>query len=111
MMLGRSKGAAVKLTPDDEITLGLGICEGIETGLSLISAGYNVWAVGSAGTIADFAVLPGVDCLTIFADNDPVGMKAARGCAERWAAAGIQGRIMPPKAAGTDWNDWVQGAA
>ncbi len=111
MMLGRVTGAAIKLTPDAEVTTGLGICEGIETGLSLISSGFQVWAVGTAGAIKAFPVLAGVDCLTIFADNDPVGIKAAEACAERWADAGQEALTVAPKSEGQDWNDWARQAA
>jgi putative DNA primase/helicase len=35
-MLGTAKGAVVKLTPDEDVTYGLHLCEGIETGLALM---------------------------------------------------------------------------
>ena len=35
-VLGRIIGGAIKLTPDEDVTGGLGICEGIETGLSIL---------------------------------------------------------------------------
>jgi putative DNA primase/helicase len=90
-MLGRASGAAIKLSPDDEVTLGLGICEGIETGLALSGMDWRpIWAVGSAGAIAQFPVLSGIEELTIFADNDKngVGQRAAEECRERWLGAG-----------------------
>src|SRR5829696_8088871 len=40
-MLGPSSGAAIKLSSDDEIGIGLGIAEGIETALSLLVAGWH----------------------------------------------------------------------
>lgn len=111
LMLGRAKGAAIKLTADSDITLGLGICEGIETGLSVFSAGFAVWVVGSAGSITTFPLLPGIECLTIFADNDTPGLDAARVCARRWQRAGIEARIIAPRGTGEDWNDAVARAA
>jgi hypothetical protein len=90
-MLGRAAGAAVKLCPDDEVTLGLGLVEGIETGLAIIGLGWRpVWAAGSAGAIARFPILSGIEELTIFADRDEngVGQRAAQQCAERWRDAG-----------------------
>jgi hypothetical protein len=90
-MLGRAAGAAIKLCPDDEVTLGLGLVEGIETGLAVISLGWRpIWAAGSAGGMAQFPVLSGIEELTIFADNDKngVGQRAAKQCAERWRDAG-----------------------
>lgn len=76
-MWGPVKGSAIKLSPDDDVTLGLGIAEGIETALSILSANWApVWALGSAGAIASFPVLAGIDCLSIFADADEPGMRA-----------------------------------
>lgn len=105
-MLGRAAGAAVKLSPDDAVSLGLGIAEGIETGLSLLAMGWApIWCCGSAGGIAAFPTLPGIEALTIFADGDPTGLRAAEACAERWREAGREARIIPPCRSGADWND------
>ena len=83
----------------------LGLAEGIETALSAIQTmGWRpVWAAGSCGGIEKFPVLPGRR-LTIFADDDPPGLKSARACAARWSAAGRETiiHIAPP---GEDWND------
>jgi putative DNA primase/helicase len=106
-MLGSVSDASVKLSPDDEVTTGLGICEGVETGLTLIARGWApVWACGSAGAIAKFGVLDGIEVLNIFADADDsgVGLASARECAERWRAAGREVFIHVPPA-GKDWND------
>ena len=44
----------------------------------------------SAGAMAKFPVMAGIEALTIFPDNDDngVGMRAATTCADRWVAAG-----------------------
>ena len=106
MMLGRAKGACIKLSADEDVTLGLGICEGIETGLSILAAGWApVWACGSAGTIEYFPLLAGIESLTIFADSDAAGIKAAKACQARWIAAGRECRIIRPHTDGYDWND------
>ena len=111
-MLGRAKGAVVKLSPDAEITSGLGIAEGIETALSVLSAGWApVWACGSAGTIADFPVLPGIASLTVFADADQIGIKAAMACQTRWISDGRECRVIRPRTDGQDWNNVTQGKA
>jgi putative DNA primase/helicase len=49
-----------------------------------------VWAATSAGAMAKFPILSGIEALTIFPDNDTngTGMRAAVECAERWTAAG-----------------------
>lgn len=109
-VLGRLMGAAVKLTPDEDVTAGLGICEGIETGLCVIAAEWSpVWALGSAGNLAKFPILAGLDELTTFADNDDTktgaGEKAAVECGDRWRAAGCEVTLYIPKAPGTDWAD------
>ena len=43
----------------------------------LLSGWAPVWAASSAGAISKFPVLSGVECLTIFADCEEVGMNAA----------------------------------
>lgn len=112
-MLGRAKGACVKLTADGSVTYGIGIAEGIETGLSVLQAGWApVWACLSAGGIAAFPVLPGVDAITIFADRDDsgAGETAARRCCARWLASGREAVAITPNFVG-DWNDAERGAA
>jgi hypothetical protein len=111
MMLGG--GGVIRLTPDEDVTHGLGICEGIETGLAIIQrAGWSpIWAASSAAGIASFPVLAGIECLTVFADHDAVnrfgkqpGIDAARQCAARWHAAACEVHIkLPP--IGLDWDD------
>jgi hypothetical protein len=105
-MLGRTKDAAIKLDAEETVTEGIGIAKGIETSLAVIGMGWRpVWALGSANAIARFPVLAGLESLTIFADHDDVGIKAARTCGRRWADAGLDARVLRPPAAGADWND------
>jgi hypothetical protein len=97
-MLGRAAGAAIKLCPSDSVTLGLGIAEGIETGAAVISIGWHpVWGAASAGAIAQFPVLSGIEELTIFADCDAngVGQRAAQQCLQRWREVGQLAAIRP----------------
>lgn len=106
MMLGRAAGAVVKLTPDADVATGLGLVEGIENGLTLLAAGWlPIWVAGSAGAISTFPVLDGIEALTVFADRDDAGLKAALGCVARWQEAGREAVARPPKAEGLDWND------
>ena len=106
MMLGRAVGAVVRLSPDDDVTLGLGIAEGIETSLAILGIGWApVWACLSTGTMRTFPALPGIEALSIFADHDGAGQKAARVCANRWAAAGREARIVMPQKPCADWNN------
>lgn len=107
-MLGPSKGAAVKLTSDEDVTAALGIGEGIESALTVLCGGWRpVWAALSAGTIAAFPVLPGVECLTVFADNDAsgTGLASAQECQARWGEAGRECDIIMPAGIGRDWNN------
>lgn len=94
-MLGRAKGACVKVSPDEDVTLGLTLCEGVEDALSLTKSGIApVWAALSAGAIAAFPVLSGLECLTVVADADEAGRSAAASCAERWHQAGAEVRVL-----------------
>jgi phage/plasmid primase-like uncharacterized protein len=105
-MLGRSGNGAVKLTPDADVTMGLGIAEGVETALSVVQSGWTpVWAALSAGSIKQFPVLPGIEHLTIWADHDEAGLNAARACAERWSTSGASATIRYPEATKADFND------
>lgn len=105
LYIGPKTGGCVKLTPDSEVTYGLAIAEGIETGLAGLMAGYPTWACLDAGNVAAFPVLPGIDALTILADHDDAGLRAARAVADRWRAAGKEALVTAPDAAGADWAD------
>jgi putative DNA primase/helicase len=97
MMLGRAKGAVLKLSPDEDVSLGLALTEGIEDALAVLDSGFApVWACLSAGTMANFPVLGGIEALTLFADNDTAGAEAAAAFVERWRAAGKQARVVAP---------------
>jgi len=110
MMLGRSKDAVIRLIPDDEVTTGLGIVEGIENGLAILGIGWRpVWVALSSGGISSFPILQGIEALTIFADNDKAGLNAANDCARRWTQAGKEVTIRTPLNAGHDWNDVAMG--
>jgi hypothetical protein len=109
-VLGRLLGGAVKLSPDANVTLGLGVSEGIETGLSILATGWSpIWSLGTAGNLGKLPVLPGIGALTVFADNDDLssgtGERAACECATRWRAAGREVRVYIPRAPGNDWQD------
>jgi putative DNA primase/helicase len=107
-MLGLVAGAAIKLDADEDVELGLGIAEGLETAMAVRAAGWRpVWALGSAGAIERFPVLSGIDALTIFADHDEnqTGVRAAWQCAKHWRDAGREAEIKMPKAPACDWAD------
>jgi putative DNA primase/helicase len=108
---GPIRGAAVKLTPDEDVTTCLGIGEGIESTLSLrLVPEFGpspVWALLTAGGVERFPVLSGIECLWIAVDHDTngAGQTAARTCAERWHAAGREVHLITPKTEGADLND------
>lgn len=105
MLLGnhQKQGGVIRLWPDEYVTHGLAVAEGIETALSLAHAYQPVWACIDAGNLAAMPVLAGVECLVIGADNDPAGLAAAHTCAARWAAAGATVHITQQDA--NDLND------
>jgi hypothetical protein len=57
-------------------------------------------------------VLAGVECLTVFADNDAsgTGIKAAKACAERWHAARREATIHIPTETGVDFANYAEAA-
>jgi hypothetical protein len=65
------------------------------------------WAVMSAGSLASFPVIPGVERLIILVDHDDAGIAAAGQCTERWTRAGRTVIRLTPKRAGADFNDLV----
>jgi putative DNA primase/helicase len=96
-MLGRQ--GVVRLSPDDAVIMGLGVTEGIEDGMAVLLSGWApVWAATSAGAIVRFPVLSGVEALTLFADADAPGMRAAETCAANWRVAGRDVRLAFGKA-------------
>ncbi len=102
-MLGVAKGAAVMLrhrAPQ------IGIAEGIETALSAQAIfAMPVWACLSAQGIAGFPIIKGLDHLTIFADHDDAGLRAAFKCGSRYRKAGIEAEVRFPPKVDADWND------
>ncbi len=109
-MLGRCKGAAIKLDADGTVTRDLFIGEGVESCLAGRLAGFRpAWALGSVWGIDAFPVLPGIECLTIFMETNDNGAneKATRACAIRWLEAGAEVIGLNPLA-GDDMADvWM----
>ena len=106
-MLGRTKNAAIKLDADENVTLGLIIGEGLETCVAARLAGFlPVWALGSAGAIAAFPVLCGIEAITILGEVGDRGAnnRAVQACAVRWMDAGREAFIVAPLV-GSDLND------
>jgi putative DNA primase/helicase len=110
MALGPISGGAVKLTPDEDVTIAIGIAEGIETALSLKRlpewADSPVWSLISANGIRKFPLLSGIETLAIAADHDAAGERSAIEVAERWQNREVL--IFEAKSAGVDLNDIVR---
>jgi putative DNA primase/helicase len=116
MSLGPINRGAIKLTPDEDVTIGLGIAEGIETALSMQRLpewlGSPVWSVISASGIGKFPLLAGIETLAISADNDGArgaGEKATLEVIERWQKR--ETFVIEANDDGADLNDVLQGEA
>lgn len=113
LLLGghRKQGGVIRLWPDESVTYGLGIAEGIETALTLATALSPVWSLIDAGNMAAFPVLAGIEVLTIAADHDEAGLDAATACATRWTEEGCDVRVVIPPRERADLNDYARETA
>jgi len=107
----RKAGGVIRLWPDDCVTYGLGIAEGIETALTVAKSFSPVWCCIDAGNLAALPVLGSIETLLIAVDFDPAGLKAAEACANRWTIAGREVRMLQPRTPGNDINDEYGAAA
>ena len=114
--LGPISGCVIRLWPDEAVTEGLVIGEGIETTLAAATRMkchetllQPAWATGFAGNMAAFPVLSGIEALTLLVDKDAgsAGEDAAIKCARRWTAAGREVIRLVPRQVGEDFNDIV----
>jgi hypothetical protein len=107
--LGPVGSGAIKLDPDENVFAGLHIAEGIETGLAARQLGLRpAWALGSCGAIAAFPILPGIEALTLLAENDAASAQSVEVCAARWHEARREVLINEP-IGGKDLNDALRG--
>jgi putative DNA primase/helicase len=94
IMRGRSKGAVLKATRDEDVTMGLALTESIEDALAVLQSGWHpVWACLSAGAMAHFPVLGGIEELTIFAAREAPARAAGEACVTRWRDAGREAKV------------------
>jgi putative DNA primase/helicase len=111
MMLASIGDGVVMLSPDYEVTTCLGIGEGIETTLSLRACpeyGLGpVWATLTAGNMAKFQPMAGVQSLFIAVDHDPAGQNAAQTCGQNAADRGAEVTLIQPKTIKTDLNNYI----
>jgi len=109
-MLGVVGGAAVKLDADVGNELAIG--EGIETCMAARQLGIRpTWALGSAGAITHFPVLPNIRTLRLIGENDCINEAAVEQCGLRWQTAGRCVRVIRPTDDCNDLNDVLGGCA
>lgn len=102
MMLGPSRGGAVRLGPASD---GLMVGEGIETCLAAQQAsGRPAWAALSTSGLRALDLPREVRDVIVLADGDDPGEAAAQDCAWRWKRQGRRVRIARPPH-GMDFND------
>ncbi|AXQ94006.1 toprim domain-containing protein [Cereibacter azotoformans] len=105
MMQGPCAGGAVRLS---ERGGALAVCEGIETGLSLLSGVLQepaeVWAALSTSGMQALSLPPAPGRLIVATDGDEPGRAAGRKLAERAAALGWRVSFLAAPD-GRDWND------
>jgi putative DNA primase/helicase len=109
MSLGPTGGGAVKLTPDEDVELHVGIGEGLESTLSLRTMRgcerLAVWCLLSSDNMKRLPVLGGIESLCVAVDHEPTGILAAREVAARWQAAGREVLLFAPRERSADLND------
>lgn len=107
-MLGRVAGGAVRLGPIGDGDR-LALCEGIETGLAVMTACRDlpVWATLSTSGLEQIDLPPGVCRVLILADHDAsgAGLRAAQAAARRLRSQGRDVAIALPPKEGEDFND------
>lgn len=83
------------------------VAEGLETtAAAALLLGLPGWAAVACGNLGTSMALPaGVRCVTIAADPDPPGQRAAAKAAQRWQAEGRTVTIATPDTPGWDFAD------
>lgn len=110
-MQGVAGASAIKLDGDAEVTGGLAIGEGVETVLAARQLGFRpAWALASAGAVAAFPVLGGIEALTLLVENDPASDRAISQCAALWHVAGREVTVVTPNF-GSDLADVIREVA
>ena len=114
--LGPTAGCIIRLWPDEAVEGGLALGEGVETVLAAATRIEHrgtllqpAWASGSAGNMANFPVLSGIEALTLLIDNDAsgAGQRASEECRARWVAAGREVTALIPNISNSDFNNLV----
>jgi putative DNA primase/helicase len=103
---GPYRGSSVRLAPALETLV---VCEGIETGLSIVQACSElpVWCALSATNLRQIALPQSVREVFIAADGDVAGEAAAQQAAQRFLREGRRVRVARPDREGSDFNDYL----
>jgi hypothetical protein len=105
------KGGVIRLCDGADVTLRLGVAEGIETALAVCTAFRRtgwfqpVWSALDAGNLSELRHVHGIAELYVYADRGPAGERAARELAQRWLDAGTE--VYISTAPVDDWNPAV----
>jgi Toprim domain len=104
--LGPTTGTVWKTNADEDVTTALGLAEGYSDALAAVNDGWEpIWTTCGAGGMAVFPVLPAIESLTLFVQNDEPAQDAAKKCAARWRAAGREVRLAPTPTGFEDFAD------
>ena len=110
MMLGKTSGGAVHLAAIGADGI-LGLTEGIETGLAVMTAcpGLPVWATLSTAGMEQVQLPPEAQHVLILADHDAsgAGLRAADTLLRRLKGEGRRAAIVLPPNPGDDFNDML----
>lgn len=111
LLLGghRKAGGVIRLWPLEAGATALGVCEGVESALSLAHALKPSWSCIDAGNLKALPVLPDIETLVIGRDNDAAGIRASTECAQRWLNGGR--RVVVTQQSENDLNDMIMGLA
>lgn len=103
---GKVAGGAIRLAPVTGSHLLIG--EGVETVLSaMLATDLPGWATAGTSGLKSLILPDDVKEITIAADADAAGEKAAQAAAERWTAEGLTVRVARPPQ-GKDFNEALQ---
>ena len=108
--IGAISGGAVRL---QDCSAELAIAEGVESAAAAgLILGMPAWAAVSAGNMANSLILPAeIRTVTIAADHDAPGIRAAEDAAVRWRDEGRSVRIIRATTFGKDAADVLAEAA
>jgi putative DNA primase/helicase len=110
-VLGKQRGLAGGAIRLSDIKPHIGICEGIETALSITALyGQPCWACYSAHALSEFIAPAGIESVTIYADADRsyTGQAAATAAAKRLIRDGIRAEVAEFLPYDIDYNDLLK---